>query len=140
MQQHDLANKAKLFMDGEEMPGLVNLEECISEYGEIEVGESGVKRNISNGVQTIPKPVATFKIQRNSRIMKLLEDWFFNKETHDIVLVLYDADGAEFDRFLMPGSENTLFTLTPQYDATNPTYAQKKTRFLPYEFRKVAAA
>lgn len=133
MQSNDQAEKQKIYIDGEELAGLVSLNELASEEGVIEVPENGKKRNISNGVKTIPQMEATFKIRKNSKTMKILSDWYNLDQEKDIVVVTTDADGEEIKRTLYPDTECVMQTKSGAYDAGNPTFAQEKTKLIPWD-------
>ena len=54
MQNFDMAEKVRLYSDGEELPGLVNFGEMVVERGTIEVPEFKKIRNIQNGMEKLP--------------------------------------------------------------------------------------
>jgi hypothetical protein len=127
-----MAEKVRLFMDGEELTGLVNFGEIVLERGLIEVPEFHKIRQIQSGIEKIPAIDVTFKIPRGSNIYKILKDWYFNDEVHDLVKVRCDATGTEFARTLLPSCEMTKWH-EPGFDGANPTYAQIQTRFIPWD-------
>ncbi len=133
MQPNDQAEKQILEVDGEVIEGLVNLPELVSEKGTVEVPENGVKRNISNGVRTIPILEPVFKIRKNSKTMKMLVDWYKLNQVKDVVCITTDAHGSEIKRTLYPDCECTMQTKSGAYDASNPSFAQEKTRFLAWD-------
>ncbi len=131
-QSYDMAEKNRVYIDGEEIPGLVNFGEVTLEVNQIEVPEFEVIRLIDSGVKKIPAVELTYKISRESKTLKFLQNWFFNKESHDITKVRVDADGVEFARTLFPSSRCVGYT-EPGYDAASPTYAQCKIRVAPWD-------
>ena len=136
MQTHDMAEKVRIFMDGVEMPGLVNFGELVVERGTIEVPEFHKIRNIQNGMEKLPILECTFKIARGSAIAKILKDWYYKDETHDLSKVRYDAHGVEFARTMLIGCECIKYH-EPPFDGAAPTYAQIQTKFVPWDINPV---
>ena len=54
MQRNDLAEKKRVLIDGEEIPGLVYLGAIPLEKGQLEVPEYDRVRRIQNGISTVP--------------------------------------------------------------------------------------
>lgn len=133
MQQKDLAEKRRLYVDNVEMQGLVNVAEYSLEKGTIEVPEFDKIRTIQNNVRKLVPLEATFKIQRNSATLKILYAWYDNNEVHDILMERTDAHGNTFETVMYPDCEMNKINL-PAYDAANPTYAQVAVRFIPWDF------
>jgi hypothetical protein len=132
MQKGDMAEKIRLYVSGDEIPGLVNFGEIVVERGVIEVPEFKRIRNIQNGIEKLPVIECTFKVARDSKTLKLLRDWYYNDEVKDITKVRTDAHGVEFSRTLLPGCECIKYQ-EPQFDGANPTYAQVQTKFVPWD-------
>jgi hypothetical protein len=133
MQKHDMAEKVKIFSDGQELPGLVNFGETVVEKGVVEVPEFHKIRNISNGMEKVPIIECTFKISRGSPILKILRDWYYKDEDHDLSKVRTDAHGIEFARSMYPGCECLKYH-EPAFDGMSPTYAQIQTKFACWDF------
>lgn len=131
-QSYDMAEKVRIYIDGEELPGLVNFGELTMEISQIEVPEFEITRIIDSGVRKIPAIELTFKLARESKTLKYLQDWFFNKETHDLTKVRVDAGGVEFGRTLFPSCRCVTYN-EPPYDAAAPTYAQCKIKLVPWD-------
>jgi len=127
-----MAEKVRAYIDGNELAGLVNFAEISLEINQIEVPEFEITRLIDSGVKKIPAVELTYKVSRESKTLKFLQDWFFNKETHDITKVRVDAGGVEFARSLLPSSRCVGYT-EPAYDAASPTYAQCKIKIAPWD-------
>lgn len=131
-QSYDMAEKVRAYWDGEEIPGLVNMGEISIDVNQIEVPEFEITRLIDSGVRKIPALEMTYKIARESKTLKYFQNFFYNKESHDLSKVRCDADGVEFGRTLMPSCRCVGFT-EPAYDAASPTYAQCKLKFAPWD-------
>jgi hypothetical protein len=132
MQQKDMAEKRRLFVDGSELTGLVSVAEYKLEKGTIEVPEFDKIRVIQNGVRKLQPLEAVFKIQRNSQTLKKLWDWYDNNEIHDISMERTDAHGNTFETDMFPDCECNSVNL-PAFDAANPIYAQINVRFIPWD-------
>ena len=132
MQTHDMAEKVKILVDGEELPGLVNFGELVVEKATIEVPEFHKIRNIQSGISKIPMIDATYKLGRTTKTLKFLRDWYYNDESHDITKVRCDAHGVEFARTLLPSCECVKY-FEPAFDGASPTYAQVQTKFVPWD-------
>jgi hypothetical protein len=132
MQKGAMAEKKKVFIDGEEIPGLVSVQELVLEKGTIEVPEFHKIRQIQNGISRIPAVELTYKVERNSKTLKFWKDWYKKDEVHDVTIVSCDAHGVEFDRDLLPGCECNKFG-RPNFDGASPTYAQLNVRIIPWD-------
>lgn len=138
-QRNDLAEKKRIMIDGEEIPGLVSITEIPLEKGVIDVPEFSRIRKIQNGITTVPVVSMVYKIQRDSRSLTFFRDWYLKDETHDITVIRTDASGAEFARTLLASCECTKY-VEPEFDASSPTYAKVSVDILPYEVTPIEAA
>jgi hypothetical protein len=136
-QNYDMAEKVKVYIDGEEIAGLVNFGEIDLAVNQIQVPEFDIIRNIDSGVKTIPAVEMIYKVSRGSKTLKFFQDWFNKKETHDVSKVSTDADGVEFSRDLLPASRCVGFK-RPAYDAASPTYAQVTVTIAPWDIFPVS--
>jgi hypothetical protein len=136
MQPNSMAQKVKILMDGEEIPGLVKLGEISLEKGMIDV--PGFQRiyKISTGVTTMPSIPATFETRRNTSTRKTLNDWYNKNEQHDVTIIWCDAGGVEFARDLWEDVECSVIK-KPETDLANVTYARLEVTFLPYDITSV---
>ncbi len=138
MQRNDLAEKKKIMIDGEEVPGLVNFGEILMEKGQLEVPEFSFIRRIQNGITTIPAVEAIYKIQRDTETLQFFRDWYFNDESKDITVIRTDASGNEFARTLLPDCECVRY-LEPAFDGSAPVYAQVSVTLLPWSVIPISA-
>jgi hypothetical protein len=132
MQQHDMAVKVRLEIDGIERKDLVAIEEISSEKGIVEVPEFDRKRKIADGVIDVPLLNCKFKIQRNSDTIKYFKDWYFNNQIKDVTKIQTDGHGSEFMRTEYPSCECAKYTETV-YEGASPTYAQIDVILVPYD-------
>lgn len=132
MQKNDRAEKKRLLIDGEEIPGLVTFGEISVEKGTIEVPEFHRIRVIQNGIIKIPTINATYKLSAGSITLKFFRDWFFNDEDHDVTVIRTDATGTEFARTLLPDCESIKYQ-EPEFDGTNPTFSKMDLIFVPWD-------
>lgn len=137
-QRNDLAEKKKVIIDGEEVPGLVNFGEIPMEKGQLEVPEFSHIRRIQNGISTVPPIEMTYKLQRDTETLQFFRDWYFNDESKDITVIRTDASGNEFARTLLPDCECTRY-LEPAFDASAPVYAQVQLTILPWDVIPIGA-
>lgn len=138
MQRNDMAEKKRLLIDGEELPGLYMVAEIAMEKGSIEVPEFKRIRVIQNGIIKIPTIQVGYKVQRNSKTLKFLRDWFFNDEDHDVTIIRTDAGGIEFARTLLTSVELLKYT-EPPFDGANPTFAKMEPVLVPWDLLPVGA-
>jgi hypothetical protein len=132
VQRNDLAEKKRVLIDGEEIPGLVSFAEIPLEKGQLEVPEFKKIRRIQNGITTIPAIQITYKISKDTNTLQFMKDWYFNDEEHDVTVIRTDASGTEFARTLLPSCECVRY-YEPPYDAGNPTYAQVQITISPWD-------
>ena len=126
----DMVEKKQLLVDGEILEGLVSLDESPVEYGVVQVPSINKTTPVANGVKTIPAVGGVFKITRNSKTFKLLQNWFEDGSTKECVLIRLDGAGQEFARELWQNTELSKFSSTG-YDASSPVFAQQMVTFLP---------
>lgn len=138
MQQNAMGEKKKLEYDGEEIPGLVNVNELSREKAGIDVPSFDKIRTISNGVSKIPILELTYRVDRNTKTLKFFQDWYDNNEVKDGTLIKYDAHGAEFKRVLLPACE-CLKVAEVAYDASSPEYSKIMITLAPWDFIPISA-
>lgn len=133
-----MAEKKRVLIDGEEIPGLVNVQEITLEKAQIEVPEFKKIRRIQSGITTIPAIELTYKLARGTSTHKFMKDWYFNDEQHDVTIVRTDASGAEFARTLLPSCECVRYQ-EPAFDASAPVYAQVPITIAPWDVLPIDA-
>ncbi len=138
MGKADQVEKKLLLVDGEELEGCIGIDEYIIEDGVVDV--PGLNRSIPvrNGVKVVPPVPATFKIRRNSKTLKILEDWYYKNEVHDVTMIRTDATGNEISRELWANTEVSKLS-APAYDAASPVPAQVLPTFLPDDIIPISA-
>jgi hypothetical protein len=127
-----MAEKVKIYIDGEEILGLVWKGERVLESGTIEVPEFRRTRIIQNGITKIPMQEMRYKIARGTSTDKFFRDWKQNDEIKDVVVVYTDAHGDEFARDMMPQCE-CIKLGKPEVDLATPTFAQIAVTLLPWD-------
>lgn len=130
MPKSDMVEKRILLVDGDELEGLINIDEYVIEDDVVDAPGRDKTIPLRNGVKKIPPISATWKIKRDSTVLKFLENWYYKKETHDVTLIRTDAGGNEFARELWPNTEISKLN-APAYDASSPVLAQAMTTLLP---------
>ena len=128
-----MAEKLRLLIDSEEIPGFVNCEERVFEKGTLEVPSFKKIHNISNGVQKIPTIVAIYKVKREDATLQFFKDWYFKDEKKDITIIRNDADGVEFDRTDGRDAECVKYT-EPVWAGEAPVFAQLSIILLPFDY------
>lgn len=132
MQRNDLAEKKRVYIDGEEIAGLVRIAEINLEKGQLEVPEFSKIRRIQNGITTIPAIEMTYKIAKDTNTLAFFKDWYFKNQEKDVTVVRTDAAGVEFARTLLPSCECVQYR-EPEFDASSPTYAQVTVTLAPWD-------
>jgi hypothetical protein len=135
MQTKDMAEKRRIYVDGKQLEGLVAVAEYVDEKATIEVPEFDKIRVIQNNVQKINPLECTFKIQKNSETLKLLNAWFDNNEVKDVTMERTDAHGVVFEPEMFTDCEMNKLNL-PAYAAESPIYSQVAVRFVPFNYSK----
>jgi hypothetical protein len=108
--------KRKILIDGEELTGLVETSELKDEKGVVEVPGFERKIDIPDGVKKFAPLECIYKIQRDTNTQKVLRDWFYKNEYHDVTIINTDGTGAEVNRWLLRDCENRLYN-ERQYNA-----------------------
>jgi hypothetical protein len=138
MQKSDQVQKIILEVDGEEILGLISIDEYIVETGVVDVPGRDKIVPVSNGVVKIPPIPAGYKIGKNTATYQKFSDWFYKKETHDIVCKKVDGSGAEYARELWRNVEVSKFS-APAYTAEAPVPAAINVTFLPEDITPIKA-
>lgn len=136
--KNDMVEKKVILVDGEELEGLIGIDEYIIEDDVVEVPGRNRTVPVRNGVKKIPPIPTTYKIQRDSRTLQFLEDWYYKHEFHDVVLIRTDSGGREFRRELWSNVEVSKHS-APAYDAAAPVTAQALVTYLPEDIIPIAA-
>ncbi len=126
----DMVEKRKIVVGGEELEGLISVDEYLFEEGTVEVPGLSKIVTVKNGVTTIPPIGMTFKVTRNSKTLKTLQTWKDLNEYKDCVMIRTDGAGAEFSRELWPNVECSKYA-GPAYDASSPVNASVAITLLP---------
>lgn len=130
MPKSDQVEKKILVVDGDELKDLINIEEYPIEDDVVDIPSRNKTVPVRNGVKKIPAIGAVFKFTKDSKTAKLLQDWYYKFETHDVTLIRTDGSGKEFARELWPNTEISKHH-APPYDASAPVVAQILVTFLP---------
>lgn len=126
MQENDMVEKKKGFWDGDEVPGLVSVNEITREKRTVEVPSFRRIRDVQSGVEKLPQLTLIYKLERGTKTLSFFEDFFDNNEVKDLELIRTDAHGIEFDsngRKIYQSCEVISIT-EPAYDAGSPDYAK----------------
>lgn len=122
-QENEMVNKKIIEIDGDPQSDLTNFGELSFEGQVVEVPAFEQIIEVSSGVTKNPRLVISFKNQRNTKTRKLLKDWKFKKEHHDVTVIECDGDGLEYDRTMYTDCQCLIYKEVA-YDAAAPTYAQ----------------
>ena len=133
-----MAEKKKVYFDGEEVPGLVYAGEIRLEKGTLEVPEFKKIRTIQNGISKIPPYELRYKVARGTNTLQFFRDWYHNDEIKDVTIVKTDAHGVEFARNLLSDCECHVIA-EPETDSANPGYAMVTAIILPFEITPLEA-
>lgn len=134
----DMVEKKILIINGEDLEGLIGVEEYPLEEGIANIAGAKKIVPIKNGVTTIPPINMTCKVTRNSKTLKFLYEWKNKNEYKDCTMVKTDGAGAEFARELMPNVECSK-VVGPAYDASNPAPATVSFTLLPEDIIPIDA-
>ena len=138
MAKADQVEKKRILVDGEDLEGLIAVEEYIIEDDVVQIPSRNKTVPVRNGVKKIPPIGASYKVNRNSRTLKVLQDWYNLKETHDVTLIRTDSGDNEFARELWTNVEVSKLS-APAYDAAAPSAATANITFLPEDIIDIAA-
>ena len=138
MPKSDQVEKKILEVDGEELKDLINLGEYVIEDTVVNIPSREKTVPVRDGVKKIPEIPAIFKITRDSKTYQILEDWYYKKEYHEVVLRRTDGAGKEIKRELWPNTEVSKHH-APEYSAEAPVAAQVLVTFLPEDIIPIKA-
>jgi len=132
MQAYSMAAKAKVFIDGNEIPGLVSVNEIKLEKTMVDVPSFKRIRQISADITKLPAIELKYEIERNTNTLSFFRNYYNQNEIHDIIVSRTDAHGDEFERITWQSCECVSMTDAP-YDAASPTYASITITLIPWE-------
>jgi len=138
MPKSDQVEKKLIIVEGDELKDLISMDEYPIEDDVVEIAGRNKVVPVRNGVKKIPPIPAIFKFTRNSKTAKILQDWYYKHEYHDVTIVKTDGAGKEFARELWPNTELSKHH-GPAYDASAPVSAQIMITFLPEDIIPVTA-
>jgi hypothetical protein len=130
MPKSDQVEKSILEYDGIQLQGLIGIDEYTIEDDVEEIPGNDKTVPVRKGVRKVPTIGVKFKISRNSKTMKILQDWYFKNEYHDVTKIVTDGAGNEIRRELWPNTECSKWN-GPGYDAASPVASQILTTFCP---------
>lgn len=132
MQRGSLAEKKKVYFDGEEIPGLVSVKEITLEKAMIDVPAFKRIRQISSDITKVPPMELVYETARSTKTLKFWNDFYLKSEVHECVIVRTDAHGEAFDNLILPGCE-CIKLVIPEYDAATPKFASLTVTILAAE-------
>ena len=138
MAKSDQVEKKRLLVDGEELEGLIGIDEYVIEDDVVDIPGLNKVVPVRNGVKKIPPIPATYKINRNSKTLKFFQDWYNKNESKEVTIIRTDSSGNEFARELWPNTEVSKLN-APAYDAAAPVAAQVLVTFLPEDIIEIGA-
>lgn len=136
-QRSDMARKIKFQADGVELVDLVKFGEINLEELTVEVPSYTKIVTILSGTRKINPITVTFKVRRDSAVIKQLEDWRVNRLIKDVTVIETDGTGTEYFRWLMPACELGNMKI-PEADHASPTYAQREYTLYPEDAQAVS--
>ena len=138
MAKSDQVEKKRLLVDGEELEGLIGIDEYVIEDDVVDIPGLNKVVPVRNGVKKIPPIPATYKINRNSKTLKFFQDWYNKNESKEVTIIRTDSSGNEFARELWPNTGVSKLN-APAYDASAPVAAQVLVTFLPEDIIEIGA-
>jgi len=139
MQKQEMAEKKRAMWDGEEIPGLVSVEEITLTKNTVEVPSFKRIRPISAGIKKIPAIKLKYRVDRPTKTQKFLEEFFEKEQVKDLTIIKTDAHGVEYSRRLCPLCECVEIT-DPAYSAESPQYASMTITVYPDDIIPLGAA
>lgn len=134
MQNNDMVEKLKVFIDGIEWKGLVRVDEVPWEKIVVDVPEINAIRKMSSSTVQFPVLNMTYKCNRKEKdtTLKGFKDWFKNNEMHNVMIKRCDAHGEPFENTMFTDCECAKVNIPP-YDAGSPTFSQIQVILVPYD-------
>ena len=133
MQSREMAEKKRVLFDGEEIPGLVSVNDITREKGTIEVPGFNRSRTIPNGITKIPTIELVYRIDRGTNTLQFFEDFYTNNEEKEMSIIRTDGHGDEFARRILQFCEAINIT-EGAYDAASPDFAKVTVTIVPWDY------
>jgi len=132
MQSNDMVEKKRVKWDGNEIPGLVSVDEVTREKKFVEVPSFRRIREIDADIVKLPQLKMKYKVERSTNTLSFFERFFDENEYKDAEIIRTDAHGVEFNRSIWTSCACIAIT-EPAYDSANPEYASVTVTFVPYD-------
>ena len=130
MPQTIMAEKKRVEVDGNNIPGFIGQDELVIEDVKVEIPLGDRNVTAIAGVDVIPPVPMNFRLDRGSGTYEFLRDWKFNREIKDVTVIRTDGSGVESSRTLLEQCELDTYS-EPAFDAAAPSFAQMSAVLLP---------
>jgi len=130
MQEAKMVSKKKLIVDGQDVPGLINVDEISREKGAVEIPSFQSIVSRTDGTERVPPVMLTIRNDRDQEAHVLFEDWFKQNLVKDVIIVEYDGHSVEYGRYLLGRCECSRKTIQA-FDAATGAASQFAVTILP---------
>lgn len=135
MQKPAIVEKKIILWDGNEVPGLIRVQELKLSKSSVKVPGFKKMRTISSNIIEIPVLELKYAVNRNTITQKFWEDFFFIEGTiKDATEIRTDQFGNTVERRLWQWCECNDYQ-TPAYDAENPELMVTTVQVLAWDIK-----
>ena len=138
-QKNAIIEKKKVEWDGEEIPGLIGVEEIKFENKTVDVTDFSEEHTVDSNIMKVPPVIMKYRIDADTKTLEFFENFHLNKEVKDGTIIRTDAYGVEVKRYLMKDCSCFAHNI-PAYDSDSPQPATISITVNPWKIIPVAAA
>lgn len=131
MQKFQMAEKKRIYWDGDELDSLAKVDEITLTKMLVDVPGFKIIHQVSADITKMPLIGMEYVIRRDGNAYKFLYKFYEKNEVKDLVISRTDAHGDEFARTIWEACE-CVELVEPPYDASAPTYAKVSAKFTAY--------
>ena len=119
MLKNAIVEKKKVTWDGEEIPGLVKVEEIKFENKTVDVTDFSEEHTVDSNIMKVPPVVMTYRCDAGTKTLDFFENFHLNGEERQGVIIRTDAVGTPIKRYLLTDCKCFVHNI-PAYDSASP--------------------
>jgi hypothetical protein len=132
MQKNAQVEKKKVYWDGEEIPGLIKVEEIKFENKTVDVADFAEEHTIDSNIKKIPPVVMTYRCDVGTKTLEFFEDFHNKQQTKQGLMVRTDAVGNPIRNYHLIDC-NCFVHNIPPFDSGSPQAASITVTVNPWD-------
>jgi len=138
MIRNSVVEKKKVEWDGEEIPGLIKVDELKFENKTIDVTDFFEEHTIDSYITKVPSVVLTYRCDIDTKTLQFFEDFHFKKQYKDGTMMRTDGEGKVLKRYLLKDCRCIVSNIPP-YDSATPQVSSITITVTPWKIIPISA-